>query len=92
MQSRRAFIRTGIAGLFLVAAVMMRECTWVLILLAIFALFLIVLGHRPKQTKAVISQIGGSALLRAVDYLESILEPRDEQLEMHYRALIHTRT
>ena len=87
--STRARITLGIALLLAVLAMIIREIHWLAVLLALFALFLVVWGRLPNQTEKAIGQLpGGNIILKGLDQLDMILVPRDRELEKYLRETI----
>jgi hypothetical protein len=87
--SARARVTFGIALLFAVFAVIIREVHWLAAVLLFLGLFLIVWGRLPKETEEMIAQLpGGKVILKGLDQVDMILVPRDYELEKYLRETI----
>lgn len=75
--------------LFAVLAMIIREWQWLSVLVILFGLFLIIWGRLPSETENFIARLpGGETLSKGLDQLDTILVPRERDLEQHLREII----
>jgi hypothetical protein len=75
-----ARITLGLAIGIAVLATMAREYVLLQLLLAIFAVFLVVWGRAERRTEEFIGWLpGGSYALKVLNQLDSIISPRDQE-------------
>lgn len=85
----RARITLGIAVGIAVLAMMAREHVLLQLLLAIFAVFLILWGRAERRMEAFIGGLrGGSYALKVLNQLDLIISPRDQEYDKYIKAII----
>lgn len=72
-----------------VLAMILREIQWLAVLVLLFGIFLIIWGRFPGETENFIARLpGGEIILKGLDQLDTILVPRERDLEQHLRKII----
>jgi hypothetical protein len=74
----------------IVVAAMSREFLWITLPLTLFAIFLFVWGREERRTENVISRmpVVGKYMLKALEQIDSIISPRDQEYERHVAIVI----
>jgi hypothetical protein len=87
--AERARIAMGLAFLVTGLAVIGRAIPWIALPLELFAVFLIVWGIEPRATEAIIGKLSfGRYILKGLEYIDSVLSPRDREYDQHIQAVI----